>query len=376
MTALANRCGAVNLAQGFPDFDGPEVAKEGAIGAIRGGEGQYSRMIGVPPLNEAIAKSWEARGFGRRDPETEVTVTSGCSEAIVAALMGLFDPGDEVVVFEPFFDFYTACSAMAGLKCRFVTLRPPSSGAGAFTFDEGELARAFTPRTRAVIVNTPHNPTGKVYTREELGAIARLCQKHGAIAITDEVYEHLVYEPTLPHVPLATIPGMEDRTVTLSSLGKTFSLTGWKVGWAIASPGLSAGVRAAHQFLTFCSATPLQHGGAAALANPGEHTREVARLYAENRDVLSRGLEEAGLRVFPSHSTYFVMADHSGLGLGDDRGFCIHLAEKVGVAAIPPGVFYSDRATGRDLVRFAYCKKRETIAEAVRRLRALKRAGR
>lgn len=372
MTALANRCKAVNLAQGFPDFDGPGVAKAGAIEAINAGHGQYSRMSGVPPLNEAIARSWRERGFGTIDPDAEVTVTSGCSEAIVATLMGLFNPGDEIVVFEPFFDFYTACSALAGLTCRFVTLRPPGDARGSFTFDERELEAAFTPRTRGIIINTPHNPTGKVYTRAELELIAGLCRKHGVVAITDEVYEHLTYEPSLPHVPIASIPGMEDRTVTLSSLGKTFSLTGWKVGWAIAKPHLTAGVRAAHQFLTFCAATPLQHGAAAAIANPGTHTRDIATLFMSNRDKLSAALTEVGLKVFPSHSTYFLMADHAGLGFGDDRAFCKHLAEQVGVAAIPPSVFYADPARGRSLVRFAFCKRPETIDEAIRRVRLLR----
>lgn len=372
MTALSNKHGAVNLSQGFPDFDGPAAAKEGAIHAINAGHAQYGRMIGVPPLNQAIAAAWERDGRPAIDPEAHVTVTSGCSEGIVAAVMGLLNPGDEVVVFEPFFDFYVTAAAMAGAVPRFVTLRPPEGADSAFTFDESELCRAFTARTRAVIVNTPHNPTGKVFTRAELSLIAELAQKHNAVVITDEVYEHLTYEPGLPHLSIATLPGMWERTITLSSLGKTFSLTGWKVGWAIAPEPLTAAVRAAHQFITFCSATPLQHGAAAALRNPGSYAADLRTLFASNRDLLAGALRRAGLRVFPSHATYFLMADHSALGLGDDRAFCTHLTANVGVAAIPPSVFYADPAHGKSLVRFAFCKRRETIEDAVKRLANLR----
>jgi len=371
MTALAVKHGAVNLSQGFPDFDGPEVAKGAAIEAIRAGHAQYARMMGVPTLNQAIAESWAERGFGVVDPDACITVTSGCSEAIVCSILGLLNPGDEVIVFQPYFDFYTAAAAMAGATARFVTLRPPASGNGAFTFDAGELRRAFTARTKAIVVNTPHNPTGKVFTREELELIAGECLKRGVVAITDEVYEHLIYEPGMPHIPMCTLPGMQDLTITLSSLGKSFSLTGWKIGWAIAPPHLTAAVRAAHQFITFSSATPLQHGAAAAIRSPGDSVSRLRELFRSNRDRLSAALTAVGLTVYASHGTYFVMADHSALGLGDDRAFCRYLAERVGVAAIPPSVFYSDPALGKNLVRFAYCKKAETMDEAIRRLGAL-----
>lgn len=370
MTALANRHGAVNLSQGFPDFDGPGHVRHAAIESIRNGPGQYARMIGVPVLNEAVAAWWRNLGRGEIDPDANVTVTSGCSEGIVAAFLGLLNPGDEVILFEPFFDFYVTSAAIAGAIPRFVTLRPSAGGRGAFTFDEADLRRAVTPRTRAIVVNTPHNPTGKVFSREELGAIADLCVKHGLVAMTDEVYEQLTYEPSLPHLSLATLPGMWERTITLSSLGKTFSLTGWKIGWAIAPPDLSACVRAAHQFLTFCAATPLQHGAAAALLHPGEHPSELRRLFASNRDLLTDALTRAGLQVHASHATYFLMADHAALGLGDDRAFCRHLAEHVKVAAIPPSVFYGTPGLGANLVRFAFCKSRATIEEAARRLHA------
>ncbi|CAG0958748.1 N-succinyldiaminopimelate aminotransferase [Phycisphaerales bacterium] len=376
MTALSNKHGAVNLSQGFPDFDGPAAAKDGAIHAINAGHAQYGRMIGVPPLNQAIAVAWERDGRPAIDPDAHITVTSGCSEGIVAAILGLLNPGDELVVFEPFFDFYVTAAAMAAATPRFVTLHPPRNPAApdaAFSFDESELRAAITPRTRAIVVNTPHNPTGKVFTRDELTLIATLAQQHNAIVITDEVYEHLTYEPRLPHISIATLPGMWERTITLSSLGKTFSLTGWKVGWAIAPEPLSAAVRAAHQFLTFCAATPLQHGAAAALRNPGSYAADLRTLFAANRDLLTDALRRAGLTVFPSHATYFLMADHSALGFPDDRAFCTHLTANIGVAAIPPSVFYADPTHGRALARFAFCKKRDTIDQAVQRLSNLTR---
>jgi aspartate/methionine/tyrosine aminotransferase len=368
MTGLAIKHGAVNLSQGFPDFDGPQVAKQAAIDAINAGHSQYARMQGVPILNKAIASSWSKRGYGDVDPDACITVTSGCSEAIVCAVIGLLNPGDEIVIFEPYFDFYTAAAAMAGAAARFVAIRPPTNGGTAFSIDEAELRRAFTPRTTAIIVNSPHNPTGKVFTRDELSLIADLCVKHGVVAITDEVYEHLTYEPSLPHIPLCTFPGMADLTITLSSMGKSYSLTGWKVGWAIAPPHLTAGFRAAHQFNTFSTATPLQHGAAAAITNPGDSIRSLKTLFTSNRDRLSAALSSAGLNVFPSHGTYFLMADHSPLGLGDDRAFCKHLIEHAGVAAIPPSVFYNRPDLGRNLVRFAYCKKTQTMDEAISRL--------
>jgi len=368
MTALANRHGAVNLAQGFPDFDGPEVAKVAAMEAIRAGHSQYARMIGVPPLNQAIAATWKRLGRGEIDPDAHITVTNGCSEGIPATILGLLNPGDEIIFFEPFFDFYVTAAAMAGAVPRFVTLRPPGPGQAEFWFDPEQFRQAVTPRTRAIMVNTPHNPTGKVYTREELGLIADVCIRHDLVAITDEVYEHLTFEPSLPHIPLATLPGMWERTITLSSLGKTFSLTGWKIGWAIAPPPLSACVRAAHQFITFCASTPLQYGAAAALLEPGDYPARLRALLASNRDVLSEALRQAGLTVFPSHSTYFVMADHTALGRGDDRAFCNYLTEHVKVAAIPPSVFYATPGMGQNLARFAFCKKRETIDLAIQRL--------
>ena len=374
-TALATAHGAVNLSQGFPDFDGPEHIKDAAVEAIRAGHAQYAPMTGVPPLRRAIAAMWEQRGFGAVDPDSEVTVTCGCSEALTCVFAGLLNPGDEVVIFEPFFDYYAAGLAWSGAVGRFVPLRAPVSEGEPFTFDEGELRRAFTQRTRAVILNTPHNPTGKVFTCEELELIASLCVRHGVVCVSDEVYEHLIYEPTLPHLPISTLPGMRDLTITLSSMGKTFSLTGWKVGWSIAPAHLSACVRAAHQFNAFSGATPMQHGAVAAITGPGDHPAHLRTLFARNRDALGDALRRAGLTVHRSDSTYFLMADHAEvsrrLGLADDRAFCEHLTRTVGVAAIPPSAFYHHKDLGRTLARFAFCKRAETIDEACRRLGAL-----
>ena len=374
-TRRAVQHGAVNLAQGFPDFDGPQVAKQAAIAAIEAGHAQYARMIGIPPLNAAIAARWEADGKGRIDPEREVTVTSGCSEGIINALVGMLDPGDEVIVFEPFFDFYTAGSAMAGATCRFVALHPPREpGQDAFWFDPAELEAAFTPRTRALILNTPHNPTGKVFTLEELRLIADLCIRHDVVVISDEVYDRLILEPERPHVSIATLEGMKDRVITLNSLGKTFSLTGWKIGWAIAPPPLTAAVRAAHQFMTFSSATPLQHGAAAIIADPGDTPARTAALLREHRDLLAAALTRAGLTVFPSHSTYFLIADHTPLRLGSGADFITHLIERVGVAAISCTAFHHRAHLGEPLIRFAFCKRRETMDEAISRLEGLRPA--
>ena len=377
-TALAIKHNAINLAQGFPDFDGPDLAKQAAIAAIQAGHAQYAPMAGVPPLRAVLAAEYTRRGFGAVDPDSDVTVTCGCSEALTCCFAGLLNPGDEVVLFEPAFDFYAAGAAWAGAVPRFVTLHAPADDRADFTFDPAELRRAITPRTRVLVLNTPHNPTGKVFTPEELALIAQLCIEHDLVCISDEVYEHLIYpaspdRPAPAHVSIATLPGMRERTITLSSLGKTFSLTGWKVGWAIAPPALSAAVRAAHQFNTFSGATPMQHGAAAILREPGEHTARLRTLYPENRDALARALRDAGLRPLRSDSGYFLMADHAALsarlGLQGDRAFCEFLTREVGVAAIPPSVFYGLSTQGRTLARFAYCKKAQTIAQACERIR-------
>lgn len=364
MTRLAAEHGAINLAQGFPDFDGPEFAREAAIRAIREGYGQYARGSGVPDLTRILAAKYRRDWQLDFDPETEITVTSGATEAIFAAIQGLCDPGDEVILFEPYYDSYRAAVAMAGAKPRFVTLEAPD-----WRFDAKALDRAATKKARAVLVNTPHNPTGKVFTREELDSIAALCRERDLVCITDEVYEHMVYEGT--HVPMAGLPGMRERTVTISSFGKTFSLTGWKIGWAAAAPALSNAVRAAHQFITFATATPLQLGAAAALAVGRDYYEILNATYRRKRNFVVQELERVGFAVRAPQGTYYVMAGLAPLGAEDDVAFCKHLIENIGVAAIPPSVFYARPEKGRGYVRFAFCKKDETLETAMGRLRKL-----
>jgi aspartate/methionine/tyrosine aminotransferase len=358
---LALEHDAVNLGQGFPNFDGPEFIKRAAKDAIDAGHGQYARMFGIPALNRAIADRFMLDCGIDVDPEAEITVTSGCTEAIAASMLGLVDPGDEVILFEPYYDSYRATVAMAGGIAKFITLRPPD-----FAVDPDELRRAFSAKTKAILINTPHNPTGKVFSRAEMELIAGLCREYDCLAITDEVYEHLVFEGE--HIRMATLEGMRERTVTLSSLGKTYSLTGWKIGWAIAAPELTRGVRSAHQFLTFATATPLQHGAVAALKADQSYLDEFIAQYRGWRDLLVDGLSRIGFEVYPPAGTYFVLADHTPFGFKSDVEFCRHLVKEVRVAAIPPSAFYNDPADGRNFVRFAFCKTEETLREALRRM--------
>lgn len=364
MTALAARTGAVNLGQGFPDFDAPDFLKEAAIRAIRDGQNQYARPYGVLPLVEAIAAHQARFHALRYDPLEEVTVVAGATEALHAALLGLLEPGDEAILFEPFYDAYRPDLAMAGATWRSIRLELPD-----LRFDAAALAAAVGPRTRAIVLNTPHNPTGKVFSRGELEAIADLCHRHDLLAITDEVYEHLAFDG--PHLSLASLPGMRERTVVISSAGKTFGCTGWKIGWTCAPRGLTAGIRAAHQFVTFTNGTPFQHAIAAALgADDGFYTGLLAD-YRARRDAMVAGLAAAGLAVLPVQGTYFALAD---LGPGaDDLAFCRALPDRCGVAAIPVSAFYGEEAPVRRLVRFAFCKREETLREGIRRLAALRR---
>jgi aspartate/methionine/tyrosine aminotransferase len=365
ITRRAVETGAINLGQGFPNFDGPEFVKEAAIDAIRAGHGQYAPSAGIPELTKVIAERFSvATGLSGVDPDRNVTVTSGCTEGLAATFVGLLEPGDGVVLIEPAYDAYPVGVALAGAVPSYVTLRPP-----AFELIATDLEAAVDDRTKAIVVNTPHNPTGRVFTRSELEMIADLCRRHDLLAITDEVYEHMVFDGE--HVSLARLPGMWDRTVTLSSLGKTFSLTGWKIGWAVAPPHLTAGVRAAHQFLTFATATPLQYAAAAALRAPKNYFSDLAASYRSKRDLLAGGLDRIGLRVFVPEGTYFMMADHSQFGLGDDVAFVNHLIDRVGVAAIPPSAFYHLKSEAKDLVRFAFCKDEETLRAAIERLKRL-----
>jgi N-succinyldiaminopimelate aminotransferase len=364
MTALASRHGAVNLGQGYPDFDGPEFVKEAAAAAMRAGQNQYAPMPGLPALQRAVADH-ERRFYGLEyDPVTEVTIHTGATEATFATLQALLDPGDEVVLFEPFYDSYLPGFALAGARPRIVPLRPPT-----FSFEAAELQRAVGPKTRAILLNSPNNPAGKVFSREELATIADLCRRHDLLAVTDEVYEHIVFQGA--HVPLASVPGMRERTVTISSAGKTFSLTGWKIGWAGAPPALTQAVRAVHQFTTFAVATPFQHAAAAALRAPDEYFERLRANYRTRRDRVCAGLAEVGFEVHPPEGTYFALADVRPLGVDDDEAFCLALPERVGVAAIPVSAFLCDGGP-RHLVRFAFCKDDPTLDEGLRRLRRLR----
>lgn len=365
ITRLALEREAINLGQGFPNWDGPDFVKEAAVTAIRSAGNQYPPSMGIPELRGAIAARFERDTGIAVDPATHVTVTSGCTEALAASFLGLVEPGDEVILIEPTYDAYPVGCALAGAVPRYVTLRPPS-----FRLTEDGLQEALTPRTRAIVVNTPHNPTGRVLDDEELGLVAALCRENDLIAVTDEVYERMVYRGR--HRSLATLPEMWNRTVTLSSLGKSFSLTGWKTGWAVAPAHLTAGVRAAHQFLTFTTPNPMQHGAVAALGAPDEYYEELRESYRRRRDLLAGGLAEIGFRVFVPEGTYFLMADHGVFGFDDDVAFVHHLIREVGVAAIPPSAFYHRKEDGASLVRFAFCKDEATLHEALERLAALR----
>ncbi len=366
MTALAVEHEAINLSQGFPDFDGPPMLVEAAAEAMQAGHNQYARSMGVMPLVRAVARHQQRHYDLCFDPMSEVVVFSGATEGIASTLLGLLDPGDEVVLFEPFYDSYPACVAMAGGVPRYCTLRSPD-----FHVDLAELESLFSPRTRALVLNTPHNPSGKVFTPNELDAIAYLCKRNDVVVIADEVYEHLTYDDTR-HVPMATLPGMRDRTITISSAGKTLSMTGWKVGWATGPSSLIAAAQAAHQFVTFATATPLQHAVAHALDHLDDTFYADLRIaYTERRDFLAAVLTDAGFRVTVPRGTYFIMAEFGGLSDVDDRAFARQLVVECKVAAIPPSVFYASRPEeGRRFLRFAFCKRMQTLRAAADRLRA------
>lgn len=366
ITILANRFGALNLGQGFPNFDGPEVIKEAAIEAIRSGANQYLRSMGLPALNAAIA-GHEKRFYGLDfDPERDITVMSGATEAICATLLALCEAGDEVVIFEPFYDSYRPCIAMAGATEKRVLL----SGDG-FGFDPAALEAAISAKTRLILLNTPHNPLGKVYSRAEMEQIAELCRRHDLICVTDEVYEHLVFAGE--HVAMSSLPGMAERTVKISSTGKTFSFTGWKIGYTCAPAALTAAIRTAHQFITFCNSGPFQPAMALGLGLPDTFYAELREDYRKKRDVMAEGLRAAGFGVDDPAGTYFIVADIRPLGYQDDVEFCRLLPELVKVAAIPASAFYVDKAAGRHLVRFAFCKTEDVLKEGLERLQQLPR---
>ncbi|WP_107093648.1 pyridoxal phosphate-dependent aminotransferase [Streptomyces sp. XY332] len=367
MSALAARTGSINLGQGFPDTDGPAEIAEAASRAVLSGLGnQYPPGPGIPELRTAIARH-QQRFYGlAHDPDTEVLVTAGATEAIAASLLALLEPGDEVIALEPYYDSYAACIAMAGATRVPVTLRPD---AGAFALDLDELRAAVTPRTRLLLLNTPHNPTGTVLTPAELAAIAELAVERNLLVVTDEVYEHLVFEGA--HVPMASLPGMRERTVTISSAGKTFSFTGWKVGWITAPPELVSAVRSAKQFLTYVSSGPFQYAIAEALDLPDSYYEGFRADLAAKRDILADGLTAAGFEVFRPRGTYFITTDITPLGEKDGLAFCRALPERCGVVAIPNQVFYDHRSAGATQVRWAFCKKTEVLEEAAERLRRL-----
>jgi N-succinyldiaminopimelate aminotransferase len=366
MTALAVRTGAINLGQGFPDTDGPAGILETATAAIRGGANQYPPGPGVPELREAVAAQREARYGLTYAPDGEVLVTVGATEAIASTLLALCETGDEVIVFEPYYDSYAAIISLAGAVRRPVTLRPED---GRFTFDPAELRAAVTPRTRLILLNSPHNPTGTVFSREELEAVAGLCREHDLVAVTDEVYEYLTFDDAA-HVPIATLPGMRERTVAISSAGKTFSVTGWKTGWVTAPPEYVRAVQTVKQFLTFTCSAPYQKAVAYALREELEWVEALRVSLQSKRDLLTSGIEAAGLTALRAQGTYFVQADVRPLGFGDGLEFCRALHERAGVVAIPAQVFY-DSAAGDPYVRFAFCKRDEVIADASDRLRRM-----
>jgi N-succinyldiaminopimelate aminotransferase len=368
MSALALVTGAVNLGQGFPDTDGPAEIAEAAAAAILAGRGnQYPPGPGVPELRQAVA-AHQKRFYGLEvDPDTEVLVTAGATEGIAAALIALLEPDDEVIAFEPYYDSYAACVAMAGAARVPVTLRPPG-----FRPDLAALRAAITPRTRLILLNSPHNPTGAVFTRDELTAIAGLACEHDLLVVSDEVYEHLIFEGG--HVPVASLPGMRERTVTISSAAKTFSFTGWKVGWVTGTPELITAVRTVKQFLTFVTGGPFQYAIAQALALPDAYFAAIRADLRARRDLLCAGLAEVGFEVYRPAGTYFVTTDVRPLGWDDGLEFCAALPARAGVVAIPSAVFYDDVTAGSSQVRFAFCKKEEVLREALIRLAAIARA--
>ena len=363
MSALAAQTGSINLGQGFPDRDGPPEVLEAAVAAIRAGHNQYPPGPGTEELRYSIA-AHQKRFYGIDvDPDTEVLVTAGATEAIAAAIVSLCEVGDEVVVFEPFYDSYAAAIAMAGAVRRVVPLEAPD-----WTFDPSLLEATVNSRTRVILLNTPHNPTGKVFSPDELDVIASVCDRHDLVAVTDEVYEHLVFDGR--HVPLCTRPGMADRTVTISSAGKTFSVTGWKVGWVTGRPALVAAVRTVKQFLTYVNGAPFQPAVALGLGLPDSYFESAASVLRDGRDRLCAGLSDAGFLLSRPQATYFVVTDVRGLGSSDGAAFCRDLPELCRVVAVPASAFYADPRVARPLVRFAFCKQPEVLDEAVGRLRA------
>jgi aspartate/methionine/tyrosine aminotransferase len=365
MTRLAMKYGAVNLSQGFPDFAAPAEIKEAARQAISDDINQYAITWGAKPLRDAIVEKFERTQGVRVDPEREITICCGSTEAMMSTMLAIINPGDEIVVFEPFYENYGPDAILSGATPRFVKLRPPD-----WAYDEKELAAAFGPHTKAIILNTPNNPTGKVFTRRELEFIRDLCVRWDTFCITDEIYEHILYDGT-EHISMARIDGMRDRTIVINGMSKTYSVTGWRVGWAIAPPEPTAAIRKVHDFLTVGAAAPLQQAGAVALKSPQSYYEKLAADYTVRRERLLRILTAAGFTVFKPHGAYYIMTDISGFGFPDDVAFAKFLVEKVGVAVVPGSSFYNDARDGATEVRFTFCKKETTLAAAEERLSRL-----
>ena len=371
MTRQAMLYGAVNLAQGFPDFPAPADIKRAAQEAVAGDVNQYAITWGAKSLRNAIARQMKVWQGIEVDPETQITVCCGSTEAMISTLLAVCNKGEEVVIFEPFYENYGPDSVLSGAKPVFVKLRPPAAAGGEWTFDERELRAAFHHQTKAIILNTPNNPTGKVFTRPELELIRDLCVEFNVLAITDEIYEHIIYDGT-KHIALASLEGMADRTVTINGLSKTYSVTGWRVGWAVGPPNVTNAVRKVHDFLTVGAPAPLQEAGAAALGLPSSYYQSLATSYCTRRDRLMPFLEAAGFRCFRPRGAYYVMTDISAFGFDDDVSFTKYLVKEIGVAAVPGSSFYNDPRDGARQVRFAFCKRADTLDEAAKRLGKLR----
>ena len=365
MTRLAAQHKAVNLAQGFPDFGSPEILRKAATDAINADINQYAITWGAKPFRNAISAKYKKTYDLDLDPEREITVCCGATEGMMAALMAVTNPGDEVVIFEPYYENYGPDTLLCGADRKFVRMHPPD-----WRFDPEELRKAFSPRTKAIVLCSPNNPTGRVFDRAELEIIAGLCQEFDALAITDEIYEHIVYDGT-KHIPIMTLPGMRNRTILVNSMSKTYAVTGWRVGWVLAAPDLSDSIRKIHDFLTVGAAAPLQEAGTVALGLPDEYYDHLSHDYGERRDAMLKVLNEAGFKSFTPRGAYYILCDISGFGYADDMAFCRHLIEDIGIAAVPGSSFFEDPQNGSQLIRFCFCKKYETLKEAQDRLRKL-----
>jgi len=370
MTRLADAHKAVNLSQGMPDFAAPQAVKDAACAAINADDNQYAVTWGQRPMREAVAREFTRRYGVEVIPDQQVTVCCGSTEAMMATMIAIIDPGDEVVVFEPFYENYGPDAILSGATPRYVTLHPPAGPGKTWTFDPDELAAAFNDKTKAIILNTPNNPTGKVFTREELEAIAALCRKWDAFAISDEIYEHIIYDGQ-QHIPIATIPGMADRTITINGLSKTYSVTGWRVGWTISPSSVTGAIRKVHDFLTVGAPAPFQAAGAVALGLPDDYYTKMAAGYQRRRDMLLGILEAHHFTCYKPLGAYYIMTDISTFGFRDDVEFVKYLIKDVGVAGVPGSSFYKDASKGRTQLRFCFCKKDATLTAADERLAKL-----